>query len=118
MTPIPTNCAIPILIALDIAATGRFYEALGFGLTRFPENGYLIARRGTIEIHFVAFDDRHVAENTSCYIRLEDADVLFREWKSTGIARMNEIEDKPWGMREFAVWDPAGNLLRVGHRIQ
>jgi hypothetical protein len=27
------------------------------------------------------------------------------------------IEDKPWGMREFALVDPNGNLIRVGHDL-
>jgi hypothetical protein len=31
-----------------------------------------------------------------------------------GIPRMDAIENKPWGMREFAVFDEDGNLLRVG----
>jgi len=31
-----------------------------------------------------------------------------------GIPRMGAIENKHWGMREFAVVDDDGNLLRVG----
>jgi catechol 2,3-dioxygenase-like lactoylglutathione lyase family enzyme len=30
------------------------------------------------------------------------------------VVRLHEIEDKPWGMREFTVVDPAGNGVRVG----
>jgi catechol 2,3-dioxygenase-like lactoylglutathione lyase family enzyme len=30
------------------------------------------------------------------------------------LVRLHEIEDKPWGMREFTVVDPAGNAVRVG----
>jgi len=30
---------------------------------------------------------------------------------------MDALEDKPWGLREFAVVDPDGNLLRVGPMI-
>ena len=30
------------------------------------------------------------------------------------LVRLHEIEDKPWGMREFTVIDPAGNAVRVG----
>jgi hypothetical protein len=33
---------------------------------------------------------------------------------SRGIPRMDAIEDKPWGMKEFAIVDPDGNLLRIG----
>ncbi len=31
-----------------------------------------------------------------------------------GIPRMDAIENKPWGLREFALVDEDGNLLRVG----
>jgi hypothetical protein len=30
---------------------------------------------------------------------------------------MEALEDKPWGLREFAIVDPDGNLLRVGQII-
>lgn len=33
------------------------------------------------------------------------------------LVRLHEIEDKPWGMREFTVVDPAGNAVRVGQVI-
>jgi hypothetical protein len=31
--------------------------------------------------------------------------------------RLHEIEDKPWGLRQFSVIDMSGNAIRVGHRI-
>jgi hypothetical protein len=31
-----------------------------------------------------------------------------------GIPRMDAIENKSWGMREFAIVDEDGNLLRIG----
>ena len=70
-----------------------------------------------MELHFWACEDRAICEATSCYLRVGDADALHREW--TAVApdaggRINAVEDKPWGLREFAVWDPHGNLLRVG----
>ena len=34
-----------------------------------------------------------------------------------GIPRVTAPEDKPWGMREFALVDPSGNLIRVGHDL-
>ena len=30
---------------------------------------------------------------------------------------MDTLEDKPWGLREFAILDPDGNLLRIGQVI-
>jgi uncharacterized glyoxalase superfamily protein PhnB len=31
-----------------------------------------------------------------------------------GIPRLVPLQDRPWGMREFAVIDPNGSLLRIG----
>jgi hypothetical protein len=30
---------------------------------------------------------------------------------------MDALADKPWGLREFALVDPDGNLLRIGQVI-
>jgi hypothetical protein len=30
---------------------------------------------------------------------------------------MDQLETKPWGMREFAIVDPDGNLIRIGQTI-
>jgi len=35
---------------------------------------------------------------------------------SAGISTLDAPEDKPWGMREFAVSDPDETLLRIGER--
>jgi hypothetical protein len=34
-----------------------------------------------------------------------------------GIPRQDVLEDKPWGIREFAIVDPDGNLLRIGQTL-
>ena len=31
---------------------------------------------------------------------------------------VGEIADMPWQMREFAVLDPSGNRLRIGHNLE
>jgi catechol 2,3-dioxygenase-like lactoylglutathione lyase family enzyme len=40
-----------------------------------------------------------------------------REDGGEGLTRLHEVEDKPWGQREFAVIDPAGTLVRIGSRL-
>ena len=56
-----------------------------------------------------------------CYLRVDDADELYREWHAVGIeadprtgSRLMAPVDTEYGMREFALVDPNGNLLRVG----
>ena len=60
--------------------------------------------------------------SAGCYIRVSDVESIHRAFASSrlpraGIPRMDALEDKPWGLREFAVVDTDGNLLRIGQVI-
>jgi catechol 2,3-dioxygenase-like lactoylglutathione lyase family enzyme len=45
------------------------------------------------------------------------AELRRREDAGEHLVRLSVIEDKPWGMHEFAVIDPAGNLVRIGQPV-
>lgn len=113
---------IPILPARDIPEAIQFYGALGFATVRLYEGfgaPYLILRRDDVELHFFhapATDPEH--NQGSCYLRLLDAQAVYDEWAPAGVAGLHRIADAPWGMREFAVVDPSGNLLRIGTRLE
>lgn len=113
---------IPILPARDIPEVIQFYGALGFATVRLYEGfgaPYLILRRDDVELHFFhspATDPEH--NHGSCYLRLLDAQAVYDEWAPAGVAGLHPIADAPWGMREFAVVDPSGNLLRIGTRLE
>jgi len=115
--------AIPILPARDLGETRRFYEALGFraaGWWPGEFGGYAILRRGDLSMHFFAYEDLSPSANyAQCYWRVQNVDALHAECQaadlpSSGAPRLEAVEDKPWGMREFAIVDPNGNLVRVG----
>ena len=115
--------AIPILPARDLDETRAFYERLGFRAAGWwPKEfgGYAILRRGDLAMHFFAYQDISPSENyAQCYWRVKDVDALYAECHaaglpSSGIPRLEAVDDKPWGMREFAIIDPSGNLVRVG----
>lgn len=109
--------AHPMLPALDLAATQTFYGALGFAtVLSLPE--YLIVARDGAELHFWPCADRNVAENTSCYLRSPDVDALHAAFLPVPGLRMRAPENRPWGMREFYIWDPSGTLLKFGQPIR
>jgi catechol 2,3-dioxygenase-like lactoylglutathione lyase family enzyme len=112
--------AIPTLPARDLDETIAFYARLGFALERrYPEHGYAVLSRGAMELHFFAHD--HVDPGHShagCYLRVDDAGALHAEWATSGVQPLSAVEDRPWRMREFAVVDPSGNLLRVGQPLR
>ncbi len=117
MNKVPAT-AIPTLASLDLDESAAFYEKLGFLIIgRFDD--YLIVRRNAVELHFWACDERHIAENTSCYIRVADVSDWYIEFSAQDLSpgRMDDISEMPWGMREFHVWDPHGNLLKFGETI-
>ena len=120
----PTDLAIPILPSRSIQATVAFYQALGFeGGAHGFDSGYAILRRGTLELHFFAHPALVPSESSAgCYLRVQDVDGVYRAFSAcplprAGIPRMDALENKPWGLREFAVVDPDGNLLRIGQVI-
>lgn len=117
------DLAIPILPSRSLPATLAFYARLGFDGEVFGGHDYAILTRGSVELHFFAHPDLLPAEShASCYVRVQDVDAIYLDFgaarlPSQGIPRMDLLADKPWGMREFAVIDEDGNLLRIGQEI-
>src|SRR5689334_20663751 len=116
------EAAEPILQSHDVAATRAFYQALGFA-SGYDDDRYDILRRGPLVVHLEHSEHVQPEMNcASCYWRVADADALYREFARLGLPaegcpRLTEPADEPWGMREFTLKDPAGNLIRVGHEL-
>ncbi len=115
--------AIPTLPCRSLILTLGFYGRLGFGVraSMGGTDAYAILERGTLELHFFEMPWLDPDESyAGCYIRVDDLDALHEDFSRIlqlpdfGIPRLSPIEQKPWGMREFHLVDPDGNLLRVG----
>jgi uncharacterized glyoxalase superfamily protein PhnB len=48
---------------------------------------------------------------------VDDADGMHQELVALGVPNLHPVEEKPWGMKEFALIDPHGNLIRIGQEI-
>jgi catechol 2,3-dioxygenase-like lactoylglutathione lyase family enzyme len=112
----------PILPARDIAETETFWRRLGFH-TVYDDADYLLLKREGAEVHFFrnAGLDPQACDH-GAYLRPSDIDALDAEWAAlglpgAGIPRLERASDKPWGMRELALIDPNGNLIRAGQEI-
>ena len=103
--------AIPLLASLDIAASLDYFNKLGFETHNFGDS-YGIAVREHIEIHFWLCTDKNVAENTSCYVRVNDIHALRADLAKR--ADVGEVVETSWGMDELYVWDPTGSLVKFG----
>jgi len=112
----------PIMPRRDIAVAADFWVRLGFAPILQTSDCLILARDGA-EVHFFHAPDHDPLEDApSAYLRPSDIDALDAEragqgLASTGTPRLMPAEDKPWGMRELALIDPDGNLIRAGGPI-
>ena len=47
------------------------------------------------------------------HLQAEDLDGTFEQLRSSGAEIVQEPADQPWGVRDGAVRDPSGNLIRI-----
>jgi len=118
------DLAIPTLPCRSITETIKFYRQLGFeGGAHAFNSDYAVLHRGSIELHFFTHKELIPAVSSAgCYIRVQDVDRIYQvcavnHLPVSGIPRMDRLEDKPWGLREFAIVDLDGNLIRIGQII-
>lgn len=113
---------IPTLPSRSLLQTLAFYKRLGFDGALIGGD-YAILKRGSIEIHFFSHPDLKPEDCYSgCYVRMPEVDSLHAELSTAGlpprgIPRMEPVDNRPWGMREFALLDEDGNLLKFGQIV-
>jgi hypothetical protein len=118
-----TERTVPILPSRNLRETLALYEALGFENRGAPPEkwNYLIIGRGELYLHFFLDPDVDpLTTSSGCYAYVDDADALYQEWAErvtpdppTG-SRIVPPFDTDYGLREFAVVDRSGNLIRIG----
>lgn len=114
------TATIAVLPSLDIAASKRLYESLGFAcVIASPNADYLIIRRDWVELHFWLFTGLVPNSNTvSAYLRVGNVDTASMSFLLNGLTpegcRYTAPSNKPWGMREAHFIDHDGNLLTIG----
>jgi catechol 2,3-dioxygenase-like lactoylglutathione lyase family enzyme len=114
----------PILPSRDLEATSEFYERLGFERSGLWPDEYLIMTRWEIGLHFFHSPGLDPwRSDAGCYLYVDDADALHAEYDGLGlpdqgIPRLHGApEETDYGLREFAVVDRDGNLLRIGSPV-
>ena len=108
----PKHAAVAILPSHDLDESQAFYERLGFSLvSRYDAQGYRILRdEAGASVHLTKVDAGWVDPDRNAhgvYFYSEDVGTLAAEFETSA-------DPKPWGLREFAVSDPVGTLVRVG----
>ena len=103
----------------NMAQSVEFYLRLGFVCEPYEDGSrYAFLLRDEQSLHLTLMDKAEWTMNpVGVYFYVSDVDVFYDELIAAGVTCLGAPEDKQWRMREFAVRDPDGALLRFGERI-
>jgi hypothetical protein len=128
---LPSDRMIPILPCRSIDDQLTFYESIGFEVTyrQKAPNAYASVQRGAIELHFFVLKGYEPAASySSCYVFVSDVDGLYADFRAglkrslgrvptRGIPRLGALTDMSYGVRQFLMTDPGGNIIRIGQPL-
>lgn len=105
----------------DFAASKAFYLALGFEIP-WSDGDLAYVRYGDTAFLLQNFYEPAHAQNFQMHFLVEDADAWHAHVIASGVierfgVRVGDAEERPWGMRDFVMFDPAGVLWRIAHNI-
>ncbi|HSI71938.1 MAG TPA: GNAT family N-acetyltransferase [Fimbriimonas sp.] len=107
----------PIFAAADILSTLEYYKSvLGFESTWTwgDPATFGSASGGGVTIMFnLQPEIAAKVKGHQHWIKVDDADALYEQHVSRGAKIVSEIEDKPWGSREYIAEDLNGYHLRI-----
>jgi hypothetical protein len=115
--PVQFITAIPKLASLNIERSVAFFLRLGFTQSAvYPDYG--IVQRDEVQLHFWRCEDANIPKATGCRVNVIGIDALFEAFNVQGVIHPNDpLSTKPWGMREFSILDPDGNLVTFAEQL-
>jgi uncharacterized glyoxalase superfamily protein PhnB len=112
--------AVPKLPFIEKQETVDYYVRLGFSL-QSDYGDYVIMKRDNAELHFFSYPELEPTKSDfMIYLRVDqDIEEMYRQFQDvdTAIHPNGELEEKPWGQKEFAMLDPNGTLLTFGEAL-
>lgn len=111
-----------VLAVNDLAASRKFYvERLGFS-EDLRVDGWSFLSRGACRLRLGHCPDavpmsRAQDHSWFAYLHVQDVSDLYAEVVENRVEIWHALEDKPWGMREFAVVTPDGHRIVFGEQI-
>jgi catechol 2,3-dioxygenase-like lactoylglutathione lyase family enzyme len=106
------TCVIPNLPARHVPAAQEWYrDTLGLEIKWIWEDNFGSVGSGYVELFLYETDD---PKPVVCSVFVDDVDAVYERSREHGGVIVSELDRKPWGLREFSLRDPDGNVLRIG----
>ncbi len=116
-----TDCASVVFHVSDQDEALAYYtDVLGFSLD-FRYGPLVGVQHGAVSIHLSGHDplvNKQPAGSGHIYIFCDEVDQYFSDITAKGALVLTPPDDRPYGMRDFAVKDPDGNILAFGFANQ
>jgi len=105
----------------DFSVSKRFYVDLGFTIA-WSSDDLAYLQVGGSSFLLTNFYRKGFAENLMMHLLVVDVEAWWRHVVAQKLAerygvRAGPPEDRPWGIRDFTLVDPAGVLWRIGQNI-
>lgn len=107
--------------ASDLGRSKQFYLALGFEIP-WSDGSLAYVRHGQASFLLQAFDRPAFIANFQMHLLVENVDDWHAQVQATDVAgrfavKVGPLEDQPWGMRDFVLFDPSGVLWRIAQNV-
>ena len=118
LTAVEIKAFVP---AKDFEVSKRFYQDLGF--TKASDgHGVAYFHCGQCGFLLQDFYEPALAENLMMHLLVEDCAAWHQAVMDSGVAerygiQVSNLEEQPWGMLDFVVYDPSGVLWRIGQNL-
>jgi catechol 2,3-dioxygenase-like lactoylglutathione lyase family enzyme len=104
--------------AKNFEISKQFYKDLGFTMAS-DDDGIAYFHFGNFSFLLQDFCADSFAENFMMHILVKDVQSWWDHIHESGIlskygVRVTDLEDQPWRMRDFCLYDPSGVLWRIG----
>lgn len=105
----------------DFELSKQFYKDLGFTMAS-EGGGIAYFNYGHVSFLLQDFCAKSFAENFMMHILVEDVNSWWERVHESGVlekygVKVTALENQPWRMRDFCLYDPSGVLWRIGQNI-
>jgi catechol 2,3-dioxygenase-like lactoylglutathione lyase family enzyme len=111
------QCQVPIIPVRNMDDSLEFYrDMLGFKVAWiWDDNGYAAIQCGDIELH-LDLQELFTTYRAHSYFFVQNVDKVYAMYISKAVDIVQEIELKPWGVREFTFRDINGHMFKVAQK--
>jgi catechol 2,3-dioxygenase-like lactoylglutathione lyase family enzyme len=107
--------------AKDHELSKSFYQDMGFTLAS-DSDGIAYFHHEDVSFLLQRFYVKEFAENLMLHLLVEDVDAWWSKLTEGGIAekynvKISQIQQQPWRMRDFTIFDPSGVLWHIAQNV-